>query len=105
VSNYLPDGRPTNHRPATWALTHRQLAPGTDPTGSSCGSCHTRSFCVSCHSTGAVKVRHTDMVRTHPPQVAALGPGACAACHRPTFCVNCHSGATQARSRQRGGAP
>ena len=33
--------------------------------GTTCGSCHQKSYCENCHTTGAVKVDHDQMLYNH----------------------------------------
>jgi nitrate/TMAO reductase-like tetraheme cytochrome c subunit len=90
----LPLGaKPADHQDKLYVFSHKNAVQSTDPTGTSCASCHTPSYCVNCHSSGAIKVKHDRMLTNHANAAAAAGgTQACAYCHLPVFCQKCHEG-------------
>jgi nitrate/TMAO reductase-like tetraheme cytochrome c subunit len=90
----LPLGEPPiNHTDTLWVFNHKDVAPSTDPGGTSCGECHARDYCVSCHNTGAVDVSHDEMLVNHAQVIRESPNGAqsCTYCHQPVYCARCHS--------------
>jgi nitrate/TMAO reductase-like tetraheme cytochrome c subunit len=84
---------PATHSDKLYVFDHASAVSSVDPTGTSCGACHTASYCANCHDSGAIKVDHTAMLTNHANAViAAGGTQACAYCHLPVFCAKCHKG-------------
>lgn len=73
-----------------WVFDHKKLAPSDDPGGTSCGSCHTKSYCQSCHESGATKISHDQMLFRHADVLRSAGQQACTSCHQRPFCARCH---------------
>ena len=53
-----------------WVFDHKTSVSTADPTNTTCGACHTRTYCENCHNTKAVKVPHDEMVYNHAQVVA-----------------------------------
>jgi nitrate/TMAO reductase-like tetraheme cytochrome c subunit len=83
--------RPDNHLDGLWVFNHPSEIDTTDPSGTTCGACHTPTYCENCHSTNAVQVPHDDMVYKHADVARRVGAQACAFCHQPTYCAQCHA--------------
>jgi hypothetical protein len=49
-----------------------------------------QTYCVNCHRSGALNVRHDQMLYSHPTSVRRAGLQACAYCHQPSYCATCH---------------
>jgi nitrate/TMAO reductase-like tetraheme cytochrome c subunit len=90
-SGVLIGQRPNSHDDRLWVFNHKSQVASADPTDTTCGACHTRTYCENCHNTPASKVPHDDMVYNHASVVAKLGATACASCHQPVYCAQCHS--------------
>ncbi|MFN8621078.1 MAG: hypothetical protein U0869_10075 [Chloroflexota bacterium] len=87
----LPLGQPPEtHKDRLYVFNHRNLVSSIDPGGTTCGECHAKDYCVNCHSTGAVTVKHDEMLTNHAAQIRVSGAGACAYCHQPVYCARCH---------------
>ncbi len=72
-------------------FSHKSSVSSLGPVGTTCGACHTRSYCGNCHDSGAVKVKHTEMLYNHATAITtAGGTQACAYCHQPVYCASCH---------------
>ena len=85
--------KPADHNDTLWVFNHRNVAGGVNPTGTSCGSCHTPSYCSTCHDSGAIKVDHDQMLCNHAQSVRDVGATtACEVCHQPSYCDQCHQG-------------
>jgi nitrate/TMAO reductase-like tetraheme cytochrome c subunit len=90
VTGVLVGGQPKNHDAKGFVFSHRDLATSLDPAGTSCGTCHVRSYCENCHSSGAVNVRHDQMLYSHPKAVLQSSLSTCAYCHQQSYCATCH---------------
>jgi nitrate/TMAO reductase-like tetraheme cytochrome c subunit len=90
VSGVLMGGQPVSHQVKDFVFSHKNIATSLDPGGTSCGSCHVRNYCVNCHSSGAVKVKHDQMLYSHPAAVRVSGLQACSYCHQTNYCATCH---------------
>lgn len=86
----LVGGEPASHDVKNFVFGHRSFTTSIEPGSTSCGTCHVRSYCVNCHESGAVKVRHQQMLFSHATAVKKSGLQACAACHQPSYCATCH---------------
>lgn len=85
--------KPLNHRDKLYVFSHKNATKSLDPTGTSCGACHAKTYCENCHKSGAVKVTHNNMLYNHASAItAAGGTQACAYCHQPVYCAQCHKG-------------
>ena len=83
--------RPADHKAALYVFSHKLSVNKTDPAGTTCAGCHTRSYCQNCHDSGAVKVTHTEMLYKHTAAIkTAGGTQGCAYCHLPVYCEKCH---------------
>ena len=83
--------RPETHSDRLWVFNHRTEVASSDPTGTTCGACHTKTYCENCHNTSAVKVSHADMVINHAQISRDVGAQSCAYCHQPVYCAQCHA--------------
>ena len=91
VSEVMLGAKPANHKSNLWVFNHKSAVSNTEPTGTTCGACHRRSYCENCHKSGAIKVKHTAMLYNHATAInAAGGTQACAYCHQPIYCARCH---------------
>jgi elongation factor Ts len=81
---------PTSHQDRLWVFNHKTEAGSADITNTQCSACHSQTFCTNCHSTGAVKVKHDNMLFDHASVVRDTGVQACAYCHQRPFCERCH---------------
>jgi len=85
--------KPLNHKDKLYVFSHKNATKSLDPTGTSCGACHAKTYCENCHKSGAVKVTHNNMLYNHANAVTtAGGTQACAYCHQPVYCAQCHKG-------------
>lgn len=91
ASGVLIGERPSTHDDRLWVFDHKTTAGSLDPSGTSCGQCHTRTYCQNCHDTKAVNVPHDDMVFNHGEVMRKVGSQACAYCHQPAYCAQCHA--------------
>ena len=83
--------KPADHKDALYVFSHKNSVKSVEPTGTTCGACHTRSYCENCHDSGAVKVTHTNMLYNHAASAAAAGgTQSCTYCHQPISCAKCH---------------
>jgi nitrate/TMAO reductase-like tetraheme cytochrome c subunit len=83
--------KPVDHKDKLYVFSHKHSVSKLTSAGTSCAACHTPSYCENCHKSGAIKVKHTDMLYNHANAVKkAGGPQACAYCHQPAFCERCH---------------
>lgn len=91
VSELLLGAKPADHKDSLYVFNHKNAVTKVEPTGTTCGACHTRSYCENCHKSGAIKVTHTAMLYSHASAITtAGGTQACAACHQPVYCARCH---------------
>lgn len=91
TSAILIGQRPDNHLDKLWIFNHKTLVTSLDPSNTSCGACHTRTYCENCHATPAVQVPHDEMVFNHAAVVRRIGAQACTLCHQQSYCANCHA--------------
>lgn len=89
----LLGGQPSSHNVPAFVFSHARLVSSLNPAGTSCGTCHVRSYCQNCHASGAIKVNHTVMLYSHASAARISGVQACAYCHQPNYCSTCHKGA------------
>lgn len=90
ISGLLLGATPADHKDNLYVFNHKTVAT-IDPSGTTCSACHIRSYCENCHKSGAVKVKHTEMLFSHASAItAAGGVAACAVCHQPVYCARCH---------------
>lgn len=83
--------KPADHKDELYVFSHKKSTLNVNPVGTTCGTCHTRSYCVNCHQSGAVKVQHTQMLYSHASAITkAGGPQSCAYCHQAPSCARCH---------------
>ena len=88
----LPLGEPpATHADRLYVFDHRNVAKSLDPGTQTCGECHARDFCINCHSTGAVNVKHAEMMTNHAQVIREAGNTSCAYCHQPVYCARCHA--------------
>jgi len=88
----IPYGKPpASHDDRLWVFGHRNVASAIDPGGQSCGQCHAKDYCENCHKTGAITVKHDDMLLNHAATIRTSGNAACAYCHQRPYCARCHS--------------
>ena len=84
-------GKPNDgHKDKLWVFNHKSQVASSDPAGTSCGGCHTRSYCENCHKSGAARVNHEEMLYQHPSAIRNAGIEACAVCHQAASCQRCH---------------
>jgi hypothetical protein len=95
VSGVLVGGEPQSHSNKLFAFDHKKLVGTTNPTGTSCGTCHVPTYCQNCHNSGAINVKHDVMLYRHGVSARAAGVQSCAYCHQPVSCAQCHKGVTQ----------
>ncbi len=87
----LPLGEPpATHNDPVYVFNHRNVATSLDPGPQSCGECHARDYCLNCHKTGAVNVKHDEMLTNHAQAIRDAGNQSCAYCHQPVYCARCH---------------
>jgi nitrate/TMAO reductase-like tetraheme cytochrome c subunit len=107
ITGLLLGGEPTSHKAPLWVFDHKSAAAAVasqrnaqmaklpagsmQPAGTTCGTCHQRSYCEDCHTTGAIKVKHDEMLYNHAASIKVSGGAACAYCHQPVFCARCHA--------------
>jgi hypothetical protein len=91
TSAILIGQRPESHLDTLWIFNHKDVVTTVDPSDSSCGACHTRTYCENCHSTPAVQVPHDEMVYNHADVVRRIGANACTLCHQQSYCAQCHT--------------
>ncbi|MCU0505281.1 MAG: NapC/NirT family cytochrome c [Chloroflexi bacterium] len=83
--------RPETHNEALWIFDHRTAVDTTDPSTTSCGACHTKTYCENCHTTKAVQIPHDEMTFNHGQVAREVGVNTCAFCHQPAYCAQCHT--------------
>ncbi len=87
----LPLGEPpSTHDDPLYVFNHKNVATSLDPGSQSCGECHARDYCLNCHQTGAVNVKHDEMLTNHAQAIREAGNQSCAYCHQPVYCARCH---------------
>ena len=91
TSAILIGERPDSHLDKLWIFDHKSVVTSLDPSTTSCGACHTRTYCENCHSTPAVQVPHDEMVYNHAAVVRRIGANACTLCHQQSYCSQCHA--------------
>jgi nitrate/TMAO reductase-like tetraheme cytochrome c subunit len=91
TSAILIGSRPDTHLDKLWVFNHKTNVGSLDPSLTSCGACHTRTYCENCHTTPAVQVPHDEMVFNHAAVIRRTGSAACTLCHQQTYCAQCHS--------------
>lgn len=83
--------KPADHTDKLYVFSHKRSVSKITPAGTTCAACHTRSNCESCHTSGAVKVKHVEMLYKHTDAIRKVGgTQACQYCHQPVFCEKCH---------------
>lgn len=88
----IPFGKPpATHADRLWVFDHRSVATSVDPGGQTCGQCHAKDYCLNCHQTGAITVKHDEMLLNHAAVIRTSGNAACAYCHQKPYCARCHS--------------
>jgi hypothetical protein len=93
ASSFPLGTKPLNHKDKLYVFNHKNATKSLNPTGTSCGVCHAKTYCENCHKSGAVKVKHDNMLYNHANAVTtAGGTQACAYCHLPVYCAKCHKG-------------
>lgn len=95
ISGVLLGAKPADYKDNLYVFNHesnhKSVVSNTEPTGTTCGACHRRSYCENCHKSGAIKVKHTAMLYNHATAITtAGGTQACAYCHQPVSCARCH---------------
>jgi nitrate/TMAO reductase-like tetraheme cytochrome c subunit len=90
TSTFLVGQRPQSHADRLWLFNHDRIAQTSDPSATSCGQCHTRSYCENCHNSPAVNVPHADMLFSHAAVIRRQGVQACVLCHQGPSCQRCH---------------
>jgi hypothetical protein len=83
--------RPASHSDSLWLFDHRNAVSSSDPTKSSCGACHTKTYCENCHDTPVAKITHENMATNHAQVAREVGTSACASCHQRAYCAQCHA--------------
>jgi nitrate/TMAO reductase-like tetraheme cytochrome c subunit len=84
---------PSNHLESLWVFQHKAATTSADPSGTTCGACHSQSYCTNCHTTGAKAVKHDAMSFDHAAVIREAGSQqSCAYCHQRPFCTRCHQG-------------
>jgi nitrate/TMAO reductase-like tetraheme cytochrome c subunit len=93
ASSFPLGTKPVTHQDKLYVFSHKLATKSADPTGTSCGVCHAKTYCENCHKSGAIKIQHTAMLYNHAAAVkTAGGTQACAYCHLPVYCAKCHKG-------------
>ncbi|MBE3075615.1 MAG: hypothetical protein IMZ75_11850, partial [Actinobacteria bacterium] len=83
--------KPADHKDKLYVFNHKNATRSLTSAGTSCSACHAPSYCLNCHKSGAVKVKHTQMLYKHADAIRAAGSTqACAYCHQKPFCALCH---------------
>jgi len=106
VTSLMLAGKPTSHNDPLWVFNHKYDAAAiaaarnaqiehssasVDPAGTSCGTCHEKSYCEACHKSGAINVSHQAMLFNHAAVIRQVGgTTACATCHQTATCARCH---------------
>jgi len=85
--------KPANHKDKLYVFSHKFATQSRTSVGTSCAACHAPTYCANCHNSGAIKVKHTEMLYKHPSAIiAAGGVTSCALCHQKVSCAQCHKG-------------
>jgi nitrate/TMAO reductase-like tetraheme cytochrome c subunit len=93
ASSFPLGTQPATHKDKLYVFSHKLATKSANPTGTSCGVCHAKTYCENCHKSGAIKVEHTAMLYNHAAAIkTAGGTQACAYCHLPVYCEKCHKG-------------
>jgi hypothetical protein len=88
----IPYGKPpATHDDPLWVFGHREFATSVDPGGQLCGQCHAKDYCENCHKTGAITVKHDEMMLNHAAVIRTNGNASCGYCHQRPYCARCHS--------------
>ena len=83
--------QPADHKDRLYVFSHKKAVSKLDPAKTTCAACHTRNSCANCHDSGAVKVKHQEMLYKHNSAITtAGGTQGCAYCHQPVYCQKCH---------------
>ena len=85
---------PPSHGDRLWVFNHRNEASSTDPARTTCSACHSRTYCQNCHTSGAMNVKHDNMLFDHAAVVRQNSAQACTYCHQKPFCDRCHVNGT-----------
>ena len=99
VTGLLLGSKPETHNEKLYVFSHKNAVDSVNAVFSStnkdpkidCASCHQRSYCENCHNSGAINVKHDDMMYNHALSVEKASATACAYCHQPVYCAKCHS--------------
>ncbi|HXI45474.1 MAG TPA: NapC/NirT family cytochrome c [Candidatus Acidoferrales bacterium] len=91
TSAILIGQRPDTHLDKLWVFNHKSMVSTLDPSSTTCGACHTRTYCENCHTTAAVQVPHDEMVFNHASVIRRTGSAACTLCHQQSYCSQCHA--------------
>jgi nitrate/TMAO reductase-like tetraheme cytochrome c subunit len=108
VTSLMLAGKPASHNNSLWVFGHKSAAAAVasarnasiqhekasvDPAGTTCGTCHEKSYCEACHKSGAINVSHDAMKYNHAAVIRSVGgTTACATCHQTATCAQCHKG-------------
>jgi nitrate/TMAO reductase-like tetraheme cytochrome c subunit len=91
ASSFPLGAKPDSHKDRLYVFNHKNVAKSLNPTGTTCGACHTKTYCENCHKSGAVKVKHDTMLYNHAGAIkTAGGTQSCNYCHLPVYCATCH---------------
>src|SRR5665811_998776 len=70
----LPLGsKPATHKNDLYVFDHKNAVSKLEPAGTTCAACHTRAYCVDCHNSGAVNVKHDNMLYNHASAITTAG--------------------------------
>jgi nitrate/TMAO reductase-like tetraheme cytochrome c subunit len=93
ASSFPLGAKPADHKDKLYVFSHKKATMKTEPTGTSCGACHNKSYCENCHNSGAIKVKHDSMLYNHADVAKkAGGTQSCNYCHQAVSCAQCHKG-------------
>ncbi len=106
ITSLMLSGTPSSHNSPLWVFNHKNSAAAiasarnatiehssasVDPAGTTCGTCHEKSYCEACHKSGAINVSHSAMLFNHAAVIRQVGgTTACATCHQVAQCARCH---------------
>ncbi|NMM25059.1 MAG: hypothetical protein HHJ11_16525 [Phycicoccus sp.] len=83
--------KPADHKDKLYTFNHKNSTKSLTPAGTTCAACHKPTYCADCHNSGAVKVKHDNMLYNHAAAImTAGGTQSCAYCHQPITCTACH---------------